>query len=329
MATRTEIVLTALGLVIEDRRLGRAWLTCPFHGSGSRFFVRLEGKRAGQNHCFSCKSGGSLAALVEHVRRCDRKAAAHFIEQALRGFRVPVARARVVDRKSVLVRPGLRFSKEVDFGPYASWVSGARRYLEGKRGLGAADVERFGLGYAAEGYLAGRIVFPCRDARGRIVNYSARTFVDEEPRYKTPREGDHADASAIFGAHLWPPLEARRAIVISEGAVDAVTAAKIAGVVVGSIGGSDDVDPNALAALSTFPLVAIMTDNDPAGKRAAASLRMMLGRHVAAVRIELPPGSDANKLAREDPELLRRTIARALGASAPLSEGEEETCQAG
>lgn len=316
MRSRPEIVLAALGLEIATRRHGRAWLPCPFHAAepskDPRFFVRLEGKRAGQNFCFSCKSGSSLVALVEHVRGIDRKAASAFIEQALKGFRPPPTWVRVVERRPTLVRPGLAFPTGVIFEPLAKWVSGARRYFVDDRGLGAEEVERYGIGYAVDGYLAGRVVFPCRDRRERIVNYSARTFVDEIPRYKTPREGDHADRSAIFGEHLWPPLGARKAIVITEGAVDAVTAAKVAGVITGSIGGSDDVDPSALASLATFDLVAIMTDNDAAGQRAADSLRMALGRHVATARVELPVGSDANKLARTDPDLLRMKIANAL-----------------
>lgn len=324
MRTRPEIVLEALGLEITSRRHARAWLPCPFHAAepsrDPRFFVRLEGKRAGQNHCFSCKSGGSLAALVEHVRGCDRKGANAFIEQALKGFRPPPTWVRIVERKPQLVRPGLVFPKGVIFEPLEKWVSGARRYFEIDRGLTAAEVERYELGYAVDGYLECRIVFPCRDARGRIVSYSARTFVDEIPRYKTPREEHNADMSAIFGEHLWPPIGARRAVVVSEGAVDAVSVAKVAGVLAGSIGGSAEIDPWQLEKLATFELVGIMTDNDPAGNAAADVLRMALARHVETVRIELPKGSDANKLSREDPELLRSTVARAFASA---NEGDD------
>lgn len=325
MRTRPEIVLEALGLEVTARRHGRAWLPCPFHAAeptrDPRFFVRLEGKRAGQCWCFSCKNGGSLYTLVEHIRGCDRKAALAFIEQALKGFRAPPTWVRFVERKPDLVRPGLYFPKGVVFAPLAAWTPSARRYFEGERGLSAAEVERYGLGYAADGYLAGRVVFPCRDRRDRIVSYSARTFVDEIPRYKTPHEEHNADRSAIFGEHLWPPVGARRAIVVTEGAVDAVSAAKVAGVLAGSIGGSAEIDPGQLEKLASFAVVGIMTDNDPAGNAAADVLRRALARHVETVRIELPKGSDANKLCRNDPELLRSTVAHAFASVA--NEGDD------
>ncbi len=317
--SRADKVIEALGLIVARRRGRRAWMHCPFHDpegtrTTSAFFVRTSGERAGNYHCFSCKVSGSLTALTAHVRGLTIEDARAFVADAGKGWRAPTAKVRFVSRPANLVRRGFYFPTEVVIAPLEEWDTLPRRYAV-ERGITNGDVAVHGIGYAVEGPLAGRIVFPVRSA-GRIVSYTARTFVDEEPRYKTPREDEHPDLDAIFGMDQWPRLDLREEIVITEGAIDALAVNRVVHCHAGSLGGSD-VRPGHIIELATWKTVIVLTDHDPAGDKAAKILRSSLGRHVRTERVLLPAGKDAAVLAMRSPDLLRREIDRALRGAMP------------
>lgn len=315
--TRTEVILAAMRLKVVTHRGRRAWLLCPFHQSptdpdswASTFFVRTKGDRAGNYHCFTCKESGSLTALVMHVLELEYKDAKDFVRKSGEGWRPPKAKVRVVRRPAKLVRPGFTLPREIVFGPLADWDTLPREYIE-ERGITPEEVESHRIGFTTEGFLACRVVFPVLLPGGKAVGYSARTFVDEEPRYKTPNEDDNADLDAFFGEHLWPAPGDRDEIIVTEGAVDKLAACRVTGRCGGSISGSD-VRPGHIVKLATFRRVIVLTDPDRAGKKAARRLAGMLGRYVTTDRVELPIGKDAAVLAKLNPNLLRRTIDAAL-----------------
>lgn len=295
--TRTEVVIAALGLEIASRRGPRAWLRCPYHDdkSPTNFFVRIAGERSGQNHCFSCKRGGGLTYLVMHVRNCDEKAARAFIAALGKGYEPPRARVSVVSRQPRLGRARFTMPREVVFEPLADWVALAREYAEG-RGITQHEVERFGLGYAVDGRLAGRVVIPWLGAGRVAAGYSARTFVGAEPKYQTPPADVGADRSVMVGEHLWPPLGERRVIAVVEGALNGIALQRVAPALpFGALGGSE-VDPGHALKLATFPRVLLLTDPDMAGDAAAAHLERMLARYCETNRVVLPRGNDAMDL---------------------------------
>lgn len=315
--TKVDVILEAIGLDVVRRRERRAWLRCPFHETRKAvtFFVRTSGERWGNYHCFSCKAKGTIYQLVAHARECDLREAHDFVEQAGRGFEPPRARARVVARAPDVMRGGFAYPDEIVTLPLEEWDTLPRRYAI-DRGLTAEEVELHGIGFAVDGPLAGRIVFPFRDSAGRVVSYSARTFVDEEPKYKTPSEEDRADLDAIFGEHLWPPPGEREVVVVNEGALDSLAVVRATELPGGAIGGSD-VRAGHITTLATFELVVVMTDNDKAGKLAASRLMRGLGRYVRTARVLLPEGDDAAKICKRDgPAALRRYVDRAIGRGA-------------
>lgn len=293
MTTRTELVLEAIGIEVVHRRGRRIWARCPFHESerASTFFVRVAGDRSGQNHCFSCKKGGGLTALVMHMRDCDRDAAVAFIAALGKGYEPPRVRARVVRGPPRMVRSRFVMPREVILEPLAEWVTLARRYAE-SRGITAEEVELFGLGYAVDGRLSGRIILPWLGAGRVLGGYSARTFVDEEPKYQTPPESDNADRAVMFGEHLWPNGRGRRIVVVTEGALNALAVRRAHDVAVAALGGSE-IDPMQVTKLATFARVVLLTDPDEAGNKAALALERMLSRHVETMRVVLPEGCDA------------------------------------
>lgn len=317
--TRTERVIQLLGLQVVRRRGTRAWAFCPFHeqvaAKAPTFFVRVSGERAGQTHCFSCKAGGGLAELVAKVRGCTLKEAKQFVRDAGKGWQPPRAAVRFRGAEPKITRGRFALPRELLLGePIDDWPSGASRYLLG-RGITQREVDAFGIGYAVDGRLAGRIIFPVyRWPNREPAGYSARSFVGDEPKYKTPDADEHADKDAMFGEHLWPPPGERHAVVVTEGAIDALSASLASGLPCGSLSGSD-VHPGHVLALATFKVVVVLTDADQPGDKAARGLASSLGRSSSPRRVRLL-GTDANELWRADPERLRREIMGAASGAA-------------
>lgn len=309
---RTEIVLEALGIEVKKTRGRRAWALCPFHHDHqpTNFFIRISGQRAGQSHCFACKKGGTLADLVMHIRSCDFEKAKSFIEKLGRGYEPPRARVRVFERPAVLGRVRFKMPAEVILDrPLEDWVSTARSYVK-EREITPEEVDRYGLGYAVDRRLGGRIVIPWRAQRtGVAMGYSARSFVGDDIKYMTPHESENADLDTMFGEHTW--TEHREAVVVTEGALNAMAVARALDdyrVDIAAIGGSD-VRAMHVVKLAEFPVVIILTDPDLAGDKAAATMGGMLGRHTQTKRIRLPDKHDALDVGRQ---YLREELITAL-----------------
>jgi DNA primase len=307
--TRVERVLERLGIHYELRG-DRAWARCPFHTDHNpSWMIRTRGRREGQHHCFACKAGGKLVSVVMKVRHIEDEDDAF---EWLRSFKKnePVnIRVRVREQPPQLGRQRFQIPSEVIFDPLSKWVSLAQRYAR-KRGITDEQVQRFGIGYAVNARLAGRIVIPYRGFGGHPAGYSARTFVDDDVRYLTPHESEGADLGVPFGEHLWPIPMRRHVVVVTEGAIDALAVDRVSDpfISVAALNGSE-VNPMQITKLATFTKVVILTDNDPAGHKAATQLTSSLSRHVQLERVLLPSGMDAAKM---KPDVLAETLRTAL-----------------
>lgn len=272
-------------LGIEAVRHGREWWACcPVHEEADPSWQIRDDPGAlkhGYQRCFGCGFGGGPFALVMRVLGCEPTEARDFLA------------GHEVERVSIEVRVEARKARkdfalpdEVEMArPFSEWPSAARAYLEGRK-FGAEDMARFGAGYAVDGKLAGRIVLPVLDYRGRITSYAARSFLGDEKRYLEPAAATGADRSAVLGEHLWPPPEEREELVVVEGPFDAI-AADAAGFFVGAVRGSSVSTDQALS-LATWKRVVIATDPDGAGDAAAEEIAGVLVRHVKEVERRRP-----------------------------------------
>lgn len=313
--TRTEAILKRLRVVVYRVRGDRAWIQCSFHEgeSASACFIRVSGRRAGQSHCFACKWGGGLVSFVMRKLDVDAEEARSFIRDASRGVEPPRASAGFREREAKVGRRRYALPPGCVLEPFDAWVSPARQYLEG-RGFGRAEADAFGLGYAVDGTLAFRIVLPWRGANGVPMGFSARTFVDEEPRYLTPDEDRGADWGTMFGEHLWPAPDAegkRPVVAVTEGAINGLAIWQVGGLPIAALGGSE-LHPGQAAKLATFRLIVVATDADEAGNKIAAKLRSGLSRYADLARAELPPGKDFADLRPEERKKVLRSAGIAL-----------------
>ena len=311
-----ERVLQRLG--IEGKKKGKEWwISCPNPDHDDRSpSCRVRDDPGATKHgyvkCWPCGFGGSVVDLVMTVLGIEsvRDARAWLEKEA------PVEQREVVGVE-MRVRPpsfGFRLPEEVLFGPLEEWPGPARAYAT-SRGITAEQIERWGIGYAVEGRLRGRIVFVMRDSRGRPRSYSARTFVGDEKRFLDPQASEQASLAAMFGEQHWPPLESRTgAVFVFEGAIKALAAERAMilghedcarrGACVAATDGSE-ARPLHGPKLTTFARICLVGDGDEAGDKISSQLYAQLVRHAEPERLVLPGGADADDL---PPAVLRDSM---------------------
>ena len=178
------------------------------------------------------------------------------------------------------------------------WVSQARDYAL-SRDITPEQVERYGLGYAVFGNMAGRIILPSRDVEGRPRNYTARAFNGHHKRYLAADMRERPDTGTMFGEQFWPPPTTRRRVVALEGAINGLAVERACPELPFAVIDGSEPRPAHFAKLATFPHVIILTDSDKAGDKASEILECGLGRHVLVTRARFPAGIDAQKAGDE------------------------------
>lgn len=293
-----DIAKLLLWLGIKARRRGTEWWACcPVHGEKEpswQIHDSPDDDAHGLWRCFGCGAKGNALGLV--ADRFDvgwREALEMVQEQGLIGGPPPIPLRVEVVTERPRVR-GCVLPPGVMFGPVDQWVSPARRYIL-SRGITPEQIDRWGIGYAVDGKLRGRLVFPVRDAHGRVVGYSARTFIDDEKRYLEPSTADGYELGAVYGEEHWPPVGQRPVVVVTEGAINALAVERAVDVCpefgalappFGAVRGSN-LQPGHLVRLGTFGVVLVASDPDKAGDKLFADLKQALGRWARVRRVGL------------------------------------------
>ena len=304
-----------LGLKVSARGISQRsfWAICPFHSDrhpSLQIHHRakrpwLEDEVAGHWQCRACGERGSVFDLVMrlHPTRPSFGEAKELVAKLREGEEIeaePPPDTVTIEsspKRDFGLPPGVRVE------PLEKWPGLARKYME-KRNVPAWQVARWGIGYAAQGRLAGRVVLPVRDASGAPKSYMARTFVGGDPKYLTPRPDERPDLGALFGPFGWDTQS--DVVFAAEGAFNALAferALQTPGTdlpAVAALGGASDLQASHVAMLSVFKIVVLASDSDEAGDRMAERLTFALGRHTRLARLELP--CDADEM---DPSELR------------------------
>ncbi|MBP1688319.1 MAG: dnaG [Deltaproteobacteria bacterium] len=332
---------------VSLKKAGRNFLgLCPFHSEKTPSFTVNEER--GLFHCFGCGAGGTVFTFVMRAERIGFPEAVELLARRAgvqlpeRGERDPAGAERqaffdVNELAQRHFRQALR----------AAVGGAARGYLE-KRGVQAAVIDQYGLGFcppngaglvrsltgqrqqrAAELGLIGRrseggwyerfrgrVTFPIRDGSGRIVGFGGRTLGSDHPKYLNSPE------STVFhkGQVLYGLFEARKAIdaaqrvVIVEGYLDALAlvGAEI-GYVVASLGTALSVAQLRLARRFAPEVVAFF-DGDRAGQEAAArAFAVCVDAGVWGLGAFLPDGVDPDDYVRQHgTEATRRLLQQAV-----------------
>ena len=353
---RARTPLAALvGRRVKLSRSGRNWKgCCPFHAEKTpSFYVYEDGY-----HCFGCGAHGDAVSFAMQTQGLSfPEAVAQLAQEA--GLEVPKASPRAaeaerqrLDLGAVLEAAQASFARRLR---EREGVAGLA-YLRG-RGLTDETIKRFGLGWSGDGrgsltrelgaagieparlveagllregedgerreLFFGRVTFPIRDRRGRVISFGGRTLGDGKPKYLNgPETPLFQKRRTLFALDM-----AREGVrngaepVVVEGYMDAIALhqAGLAGAVAPLGTALTDEQLEELWRLSPVPVLCF--DGDAAGSRAAARAAEVALPHLTPERglriATLPPGEDPDSLVRGGGKAAMQAV---LDRAKPLSE---------
>ncbi|HLL30390.1 MAG TPA: DNA primase [Allosphingosinicella sp.] len=337
---RARTSLSALvGKTVKLQRAGREWKACcPFHKEKTPSFYVNDEKCFW--HCFGCGVHGDAIRWLTDARGLPFMDAVKELADAA-GMEVPAADPRA--REKAERATGLYDVMEAAQRWFEEQLGGlegaqARAYLD-KRGISDATRRRFGFGYAPDtrgklraalrdfgndrlieaGLLIapederepydrfrGRLMFPIRDRRGRVIAFSARILGAGEPKYlNSPDTALFDKGRTLFNIDKAAAAsrEAKRVIVV-EGQMDVIALDQAGlGEAVAPLGTAvTEAQLGLLWRLAPTPILCF--DGDSAGQKAAVRALLRALPHVGPGRslgfVTLPPGQDPDDLVRSE-----------------------------
>lgn len=316
-------VETVVGETVRLTRAGRNLKgLCPFHGEKTPSFVVYP--KDGSYHCFGCGEGGDIFTFVMKTQGLDFRGALEKLAGRAGVELKPrndnaIAEDRAKERlKEACAAAATFYANLLKTNPGAA---AARAYAE-KRGLTAATIEMFEIGYAPDSFdilgnfllsrgyssqelidaglvaerdsgghydrFRNRLLFPIRDAKGVVVGFGGRAMGDGNPKYlNSPQSAVFDKSSILYGFDLARShIQRSGQVVIVEGYMDVVIAHQ-AGQhnVVGTIG-TALTDRHAELLKRIAKRVILSLDPDMAGDLAALKGSEVLQEH--AERITIP-----------------------------------------
>jgi len=356
LLARTDIV-DLIGQYIPLKKSGANYFACcPFHGEKSASFSVSPSKQF--YHCFGCGAHGSaIGFLMEYSGLSYVDAIKEMASQA--GLQVPDdGRSR---RPEEARSAPLTELLSTAAGFYRAQLRSSQRaieYLKG-RGLSGQVAQRYGIGYAPEGWqsLSGaypdyqdarllqaglvieneqgrrydrfrdRIMFPIHDQRGNVIGFGGRILDKGEPKYMNSPE------TVVFekGRELYGQLQAREAIrragtaLVVEGYMDVVALAQFGVENAVATLGTSTTPAHVQRLLRIAERVVFCFDGDAAGRRAAWRALEASLEHLADDRsigfLFLPAEHDPDSFVRAEGA---EAFAAAIDRATPLARFLEE-----
>jgi DNA primase len=337
---RARTVLSAvIAPTVKLIRAGREWKACcPFHNEKTPSFTVNDDK--GFYHCFGCGAHGDAIRFLTDQRGMQFMDAVKELA-AKAGLDVPAPDPKAKERSDraasltdVMGEVARWYSEQLQGLGGAE----AREYLT-RRGIDSSTVQRFGIGLAPDNRTAlrkalkhlgedklietgmlilpeeggkepydrfrGRLMFPVRDARGRVIAFGGRILGEGEPKYLNSPDTPLFDKGrTLYNIdRAAPASRAARRLIVVEGYMD-VIALDRAGI-------SEVVAPNGTAVTEAQlermwrldPSPILCFDGDSAGRKAAirAALRALpfIGPERTSRFVELPAGQDPDDVIRD------------------------------
>lgn len=326
-----------IGRTVKLQKAGREWKApCPFHKEKTPSFYVNDDKAF--YHCFGCGVHGDAIRWLTDARGLPFMDAVRELADAA-GMEVPAPDPKSQERAERAA--GLHEVMEAAQAWFEEQLGGiegaeARAYLETRR-ISDATRRRFGFGYApdARGKLKaalkrfgnealveaglliqpdgerepydrfrGRLTFPIRDRRGRVIAFSARILGAGEPKYLNSPETPIFDKGrTLFNIDRAAAAsrEAKRVVVV-EGQMDVIALDQAGiGEAVAPLGTA--VTETQLALLWRMsPAPIFCFDGDAAGQKASVRAALRALPHVGPGRslsfATLPAGQDPDDLLR-------------------------------
>ena len=346
--SRVDIV-GLIGRYVELRRAGRNWTgLCPFHSEKTPSFNVNPDRQI--FHCFGCQEGGdAISFVMKHEGLAFREAVGNLaaecgveIEDDSPGQAGERGLADKLSAANDVAQALYRESLEAEEGRRA------RDYLKG-RGFTDEAIAEYAIGYAPDrwdavatrleragiaagigekagllakrerqpGYydrLRGRVTFPIRDVRGRVVGFGGRALAEgQEPKYlNTPETPLFRKRETFYGFPdaLSKLREADRAIVC-EGYFDRIALSRAGlGEALATCGTALTPEHAKQLKKRRTSSIVLLFDGDKAGRQALErSLQTLLPEGLRIRAVSLPSGEDPDSfLVRHGVEKLRKLV---------------------
>ena len=346
-------IVEVIGKFVPLQKKGQEYMACcPFHEEKTPSFSVIPRKQF--YYCFGCGAGGSVVKFLMEYRKMDFVEAIETLAQ-FAGVEVPRESGAPRDdgrHKQLLAALAGAFEF---YRKNLAGIPTAAEYLE-RRGIDRDTADTFGLGYAppgfdnlrrhfADGYderllldagllsrkeddrsaydkFRGRLMFPIRDRRGRVIAFGGRVLKDEDrPKYlNSPETSVFHKRNTLYGAYETRKSGGFDRLIVVEGYMDVVSL-HARGI------------RNAVATLGTavthehvrqlFRLckqLVFCFDGDLAGRKAAASaleqsLALFYGGYSVSFMF-LPEGEDPDSFVAAHG---KEAVEKILGEATPLS----------
>jgi len=240
-------VVEIIGQTVQLKKAGRTYKgLCPFHGEKSPSFVVYP--EDGGYKCFGCGESGDVITFVmkrdhlefrEALEELARRAGVDLPSRVERSPEQEEEHARLYavlqagaiyfhgllqgaagkQAREYLVRRGLSDDTiEQYLLGYAPQAHGALERHLAAAGFATEDAEKAGLiGTNERGqfdYFRHRVLFPIRDAQGRVVGFGGRALTDDQmPKYlNTPQTVLFDKGSLLYGLDPPAPRSAPRVV---------------------------------------------------------------------------------------------------------------------
>ena len=324
-----------IGEAVQLKRTGADWRgSCPFHGGTHRNFVVVPKK--GMYYCYVCHESGDVFTYLMKRQGMDYPTAVREIARRV-GIVVPErgsGREVADDREPLFAAAAVAqewFAARLREDPDAK---AAREYLTdreippevaGEQGLGFAPrgpafvdgMKQLGLRESVlleagllfqrdDGTVSprfrGRLLFPIRDLRGRVVAFGGRILVPGEPKYlNSPETRIFHKGTMLYNLHSAKQAIRREdTVILVEGYFD-VLRLVMAGIdhVVAPLG--TGLTPDQAALLRRFsPAALLLYDSDGPGLVATFRAADEFLRHKVRVKVAtMPEGEDPDTLVRK------------------------------
>lgn len=299
--------------------------SCIYHSDSSpSFCVNIQTQNY---HCFSCKVSGDIFSWVMQTENVEFRDAMEILADRI-GYQLTHSGnpelKKEQERAREVLECGLRY-----FRNHFAGADGkeARAYMK-KRGFNDATLDSFEVGWAPNNYeglmnhgktqgiepreftqvglafdgrrgpadfFRGRVIFPVRDDRGRLVAFGGRILDGDGPKYlNSPESPVFHKSRTLFNLHQAREMfRQHECFLMMEGYTDVMMAHQQGmGPAIATLGTSMTSDHVSALRRYSVPIYMIYDGDLPGQKAAARSLVHFLELGVSAKSIVLPEGID-------------------------------------
>jgi DNA primase len=348
--SKTDIV-AVIGEHINLKKAGRNFMgLCPFHNEKTPSFNVSPELQIYK--CFGCNAAGDVFTFLQEYEGMEFYEALKFLAEKtgvklkpLTGKREAGIKERLYEVNSwvadfyhfiltkhesgkraldyLLSERGLKRQTidEFKLGFCPDVPLALKRYIIDKKEATVAELQQAGIVYQGQGQVVdrfrGRVIFPLFDHRGNTIAFAGRAMPGREDVAKyinSPETPIYHKSRVLFGLNLTrSEIKRRKEVVIVEGELDMISCWQAGIKHVVAIKGSV-LTPEQSQLLSRYAQnVVLALDADIAGDAAARRGIEIAEKEGLEVKVAvIKDYKDPDELARNNPELLKKTIERSV-----------------